>query len=69
MNFVLACFLALFAVASAFVVPNQAVHRRSMSLFAATEEKAASLVSGEELEMMLQELDQPLVIDAYATWW
>jgi hypothetical protein len=32
------------------------------------EEKAAPLVSGENLEMMLQEWDQPLVVDAYATW-
>jgi hypothetical protein len=67
MNFVLSCFLALLAVASAFV-PSQPFQRRSMPLFA-TEEKAASLVSGEDLEMMFQELDQPLVIDAYATWW
>lgn len=33
------------------------------------EEKAAPLVSGADLEMMLTELDQPLVIDAYATWY
>lgn len=30
--------------------------------------KAAPMVSGEELESMLQEWDQPLVVDAYATW-
>jgi hypothetical protein len=34
----------------------------------ATEEKAAALVTGEELERMLTEWDQPLVVDAYATW-
>jgi len=34
-----------------------------------TEEvKAAPNVNGEELELMLQEWDTPLVIDAYATW-
>jgi thioredoxin len=33
-----------------------------------TEGKAAPLVSGEELEVMLTEWDAPLVIDAYATW-
>jgi hypothetical protein len=27
------------------------------------------MVSGEELELMLQEWDTPLVIDAYATWY
>eukprot|EP00591_Stephanopyxis_turris_P010732 CAMPEP_0195518828 /NCGR_PEP_ID=MMETSP0794_2-20130614/13751_1 /TAXON_ID=515487 /ORGANISM="Stephanopyxis turris, Strain CCMP 815" /LENGTH=137 /DNA_ID=CAMNT_0040647857 /DNA_START=191 /DNA_END=604 /DNA_ORIENTATION=+ len=31
-------------------------------------ERAAPTVSGEELEIMLQEWDLPLVIDAYATW-
>lgn len=35
---------------------------------AATEEKAAPLVSGADLEVMLTEWDQPLVVDAYATW-
>ncbi|KAL9189636.1 hypothetical protein ACHAXT_009311 [Thalassiosira profunda] len=30
--------------------------------------KAAPMVSGEQLESMLQEWDQPLVVDAYATW-
>ena len=32
------------------------------------EAKAAPLVTGEELEGMLQEWDMPLVVDAYATW-
>ena len=31
--------------------------------------KAAPAVTGEQLEMMLQEWDTPLVIDAYATWY
>ncbi|KAL7539424.1 hypothetical protein ACHAXR_009289 [Thalassiosira sp. AJA248-18] len=30
--------------------------------------KAAPMVTGEQLETMLQEWDQPLVVDAYATW-
>lgn len=32
------------------------------------EVKAAPMVSGEELELMLTEWDLPLVVDAYATW-
>jgi hypothetical protein len=40
----------------------------STRLFATTEEKAAPMVTGEELEKMLTEWDEPLVIDAYATW-
>jgi hypothetical protein len=40
---------------------------RATRLFA-TEEKAAPMVTGEELELMLTEWDEPLVIDAYATW-
>ena len=32
------------------------------------EQKAAPLVSGEELELMLTDWEQPLVVDAYATW-
>jgi hypothetical protein len=35
---------------------------------ASEEVKAAPMVSGEQLEMMLQEWDTPIVIDAYATW-
>lgn len=33
-----------------------------------TKNKAAKMVKGEELETMLQEWEQPLVVDAYATW-
>lgn len=32
------------------------------------EDKAAPLVSGADLEIMLTEWDEPLVVDAYATW-
>lgn len=35
---------------------------------APSEEKLAKQVTGEELEIMLTEWDQPLVVDAYATW-
>jgi hypothetical protein len=38
-----------------------------MSLNMADDKKAVQ-VTGEELESMLQEWDQPLVVDAYATW-
>lgn len=40
--------------------------RLSSKLFA--DVKAAPVVTGEELELMLTEWDQPLVVDAYATW-
>ena len=40
----------------------------SSSALSATE-KMAPIVSGEDLEKMLQEWDTPLVVDAYATWW
>jgi hypothetical protein len=33
------------------------------------EVKAAQMVTGEELELMLTEWDLPLVVDAYATWY
>jgi hypothetical protein len=32
------------------------------------EEKAAPLITGADLEVLLADLDTPLVIDAYATW-
>ena len=75
LNFLLAISIiaALQASSVAFVVrPSAAPIRPSTStpLFAteADKDKAGLLVSGEELELMLQELDKPLVIDAYATW-
>jgi hypothetical protein len=33
------------------------------------EENTAQLVSGADLEVMLADLDSPLVVDAYATWY
>ena len=45
---------------------------KASQLFASTEEdtaeKAAPMITGEELELMMQDWDTPLVIDAYATW-
>lgn len=61
--------LALSAVTSAFVpFTRPAGFRQAAPLFAEGEDKAGPLVSGEELEVLLQGLTQPLVIDAYATW-
>lgn len=61
--------LALSAVTSAFVpFTRPAGFRPAAPLFAEDENKAGPLVSGEELEVLLQGLTQPLVIDAYATW-
>lgn len=39
-----------------------------LSMAATGEEKAAPLISGADLEVLLADLDTPLVIDAYATW-
>lgn len=48
--------------------PNQ--RQQSIVQMAATgEEKAAPLISGADLEVLLADLDTPLVIDAYATWY
>ena len=56
------------SMSSAFA-PAQLPPRRPWSLYMAEgEEKVAKLVSGEELEVMLTEWDEPLVLDAYATW-
>lgn len=41
---------------------------RSTSGVTVLAEKAAPLISGEELEKLLVDMDQPLVVDAYATW-
>lgn len=60
---------ALISVATAFVPAPVPVERRTRCILAeGAEAKDAKLVSGEELEMMLTEWDQPLVVDAYATW-
>ena len=69
--------LALIVVSStnAFTTSMPTTSRRQSSMvFMAdgeTEEakKSAPMVNGEQLEMMLQEWDTPLVIDAYATWY
>lgn len=59
-------FTVLIGIASAFT-PGHVPAARTTSLFMA-EGAEAKLVSGEELEVMLTEWDQPLVVDAYATW-
>lgn len=38
------------------------------ALQAVGEDKAAPMVTGEELELMMADWDEPLVVDAYATW-
>lgn len=59
-----AAFTAMPTTASRSVVSSS-----SMLFMAEGEVKAAPQVSGEELEVMLQDWDTPLVIDAYATWY
>lgn len=54
--------------ASAFVSVAAPYKAYSTQLQMAEEGKAAPMVSGEELEAMLQEWETPLVVDAYATW-
>ena len=74
--FVLALAYAASSV-DAFVVPSTGpsqmafsrdVQARTATSLMATEEKAGPMVSGEELEIMLTEWDEPLIVDAYATW-
>lgn len=63
-----ACQLVLFLSGGAAFAPSSGslnVRARSTKLDA---EKIAKDVTGEELEVMLQEWEQPLVLDAYATW-
>jgi hypothetical protein len=60
-------FSAILASSGAAFAP-QAAFIRPASKLSMAEEKAAPLVSGENLEMMLQDWDLPLVVDAYATW-
>lgn len=64
--------LAVLAIAtysaSAFVSVAAPYRAYSTQLQMAEEGKAAPMVSGEELEAMLQEWETPLVVDAYATW-
>ena len=67
----------IYVSTEAFMIDTSSNHLRyhistsSSSLHMATtgEEKAAPLISGADLEVMLADLDQPLVIDAYATWY
>jgi len=64
--------LALIQVSVAFAPLLPSSHfgaKPTSALFAEEGNKAGPLVSGEELEMILTELEKPLVIDAYATWW
>jgi hypothetical protein len=55
--------------------PQQQQQRHGLvALSASTDEeketeKAAPVISGEELEMMMQDWELPLVVDAYATWY
>lgn len=60
---------ASLAVGTTAFTTNSGLHksqsRLSSSLHA---EKVAKEVTGAELEVMLQEWDQPLLLDAYATW-
>mmetsp|Transcript_26694 Transcript_26694/g.55903 ORF Transcript_26694/g.55903 Transcript_26694/m.55903 type:complete len:175 (-) Transcript_26694:344-868(-) len=66
----LSAFFAPILMADAFVSVRTSApiaNGRDSRLFS-TEEKAAPIVSGEELEKFLTEWDQPLVVDAYATW-
>lgn len=51
------------------LISSSSSSKSPLSVLAATEEKAARLVSGEDLEVMLTEWDTPLVVDAYATWY
>jgi hypothetical protein len=59
---------------SAFITPvlhlsSAFQQTTSSALFMTDEVKAATTVTGEELELMLTEWDLPLVVDAYATWY
>mmetsp|Transcript_7426 Transcript_7426/g.11742 ORF Transcript_7426/g.11742 Transcript_7426/m.11742 type:complete len:185 (-) Transcript_7426:282-836(-) len=56
------------SIASASVSASNNKNSQVTSLFMTDEVKAAPMVTGEELEMMLTEWDLPLVVDAYATW-
>ena len=67
----LVCLLPiLVSLCDAFTPQRSLVKPTSRFAMAETSEDAAApLVSGEELEVMLTEFDQPLVVDAYATWY
>jgi thiol-disulfide isomerase/thioredoxin len=48
--------------------PRQVAFARKVDTSLNAEDKLAKDVTGAELEVMLTEWDQPLVLDAYATW-
>merc|ERR1712127_222529 len=70
--FVTIALIAISSCAAFTATPTRPTRTISTSMFmadgASEEVKSAPMVTGEELEMMLQEWDKPLVIDAYATW-
>ena len=60
---------AVSAFTSPFVKsPRQVAFARKIDTSLNAEDKLAKDVTGAELEVMLTEWDQPLVLDAYATW-
>ncbi len=69
-----ACLLLANNSASAFTSPLVASQKKSVAFAPRldtslnAEGKFARDVTGAELEVMLTEWDQPLVLDAYATW-
>ncbi len=70
-NYIIAT-IALIVISSsaAFTaIPTRQVTRSTNLYMADGEVKAAPSVSGEELEVMFQDWDTPMVIDAYATWY
>lgn len=66
--FVVTLLSLLISTSQAFA-PSRPDGKRCVALYAADEDKAVSMVSGEDLELLLQNMEQPLVVDAYATWW
>jgi hypothetical protein len=62
------CAALLVEASFAFVVKPTQRHHDVTTILRAGTDLAGPLVSGEQLEMMLAELEQPLVVDAYATW-
>ena len=67
----LAVLCLLSTLSAAWVAPLAVSRRRAASplyMTSSKEEKLAKQVTGEELEIMLTEWEQPLVVDAYATW-
>lgn len=65
---ILSCILSPILNARAFLSPRAIALTPICTRLFSTEEKAAPIVTGEELEFFLSEWDMPLVVDAYATW-